>query len=117
MQLFAGGGKMLIFCILPFIVACNDVDEDYVLDPEDAPSNAPLVSVLYDPGALGDRAYNDLIYRGVEDAAKEHGLRTLQISPTSVQEGMVSLQTIFDQMSTPQDTIRRLFIVVKAEHY
>ena len=85
-------------------------------DPDDVPSTAPLVSVLYDPGALGDRGYNDLVYRGVENAAYNYGLRALQLSPTSEAEGLATLQTILDQMSVPQDTVRRLFIVAGASY-
>ena len=49
------------------LTACLKVTT-YQTDLEDAPSNAPLVTVLYDPGALGDLSYNDMIYKGVEDA-------------------------------------------------
>lgn len=44
----------------------------YLPDPEEPRiSTAPLVTVIYDPFALGDRSYNDLIYQGVEEAAAE----------------------------------------------
>ena len=31
---------------------------------EEHPSTAPLVTVIYGPNGLGDRSYNDLIYKG-----------------------------------------------------
>lgn len=44
----------------------------YLPDPEEPRiSTAPLVTVIYDPFALGDRSYNDLIYQGVEEEAAE----------------------------------------------
>ena len=83
----------------------------YLTDPEDIPDTSPLVTVIYDPDALGDRSYNDLIYSGVEEAAKELGLRTMQLSPSSMEEGIAYLETVFTQMPSIKDTVRRLFIV------
>ena len=51
--------------------------------------------VIYDPFALGDRSYNNLTYQGVEEAAARHGLRTMQQSPLSYEEGLAYLQTMF----------------------
>ena len=91
-------------------------DVIYQTDPADAPSAKPLVTVIYDPNAVGDGNYNDLIYQGVEQAAKEHDLRTMQLSPSTRDEGLAYLQTLFEQMSTAQDTVRRLFIVAAASY-
>ena len=106
--------------VLLFLLTClscsKDGDTVYVQDPDDAASTAPLVTVIYDPNAVGDGNYNDLIYQGVEQAAKEYGLRTMQLSPSSRQEGLAYLQTFFQQMSTAQDTVRRLFIVAAASY-
>lgn len=107
----------IFVAILSLAVSCQKgKDILYMLDPEDSAATTPLVSVLYDPGALGDRSYNDLIYRGVEDAARQFGLRTLQLSPSSLDEGMNTIQTLFAQMSAAQDTIRRLFIISGASY-
>lgn len=47
------------------MAACTkEGDTIYEPDPADQGSSAPLVTVVYDPNALGDRGYNDLIYRG-----------------------------------------------------
>lgn len=85
----------------------------YLPDPEEPRiSTAPLVTVIYDPFALGDRSYNDLIYQGVEEAAARHGLRTMQQSPQSYEEGQAYLQTMFEAVrQSRQDTVRRLYIV------
>lgn len=37
--------------------------------------------VIYDPFALGDRSYNDLIYQGVEEAAARHARLPFECSP------------------------------------
>ena len=86
-------------------------------DPADAPDTAPLVTVIYDPGALGDLAYNDLIYEGVERAAVRHGIRTRQYSPENREEGISFLESLFDQLSTPAaDTTRHLLIVAGSSY-
>ena len=102
----------IVVCACLLSLACTKVGEViYKPDPEDQADTSPLVSVVYDPNALGDMGYNDLIYKGVEDAARQHGLRTLQLSPTTVEEGVAALETAFQTMSDVQDTVRRLLIV------
>ena len=100
---------ILVSCALALLAAC--VKTTYLPDPEDAPSGAPLVTVLYDPGALGDLAFNDLVYKGVEDAAVEYGVRTRQLSPSSREEGLELLSATLEGMSSSTDTVRRLLIV------
>ena len=110
------GLNLVLLFLLTCLSCSKDGDTVYVQDPDDAASTAPLVIVIYDPNAVGDGNYNDLIYQGVEQAAKEYGLRTMQLSPSSRQEGLAYLQTFFQQMSTAQDTVRRLFIVAAASY-
>lgn len=99
------------------MAACTkEGDTIYKPDPADQGSTAPLVVVIYDPNALGDRGYNDLIYQGVEHAAQKYGLRTLQLSPATVNEGQAYLQMMFQTMTNPEDTVRRLFIVAAASY-
>ena len=108
---------LLSFSLLLVIAACTkEGDTIYQPDPADSASTAPLVTVIYDPNALGDGGYNDLIYQGVEQAAKEYGLRTMQLSPVTREEGLAYLQTVFQQMEAAQDTVRRLFIVAAASY-
>ena len=108
---------LLSFSLLLVIAACTkEGDTIYQPDPADSASMAPLVTVIYDPNALGDGGYNDLIYQGVEQAAREHGLRTMQLSPATKAEGLAYLQTMFQQMEAAQDTVRRLFIVAAASY-
>lgn len=108
---------LLSFSLLLVIAACTKEGVTiYQPDPADAASMAPLVTVIYDPNALGDGGYNDLIYQGVEQAAREHGLRTMQLSPATKAEGLAYLQTMFQQMEAAQDTVRRLFIVAAASY-
>lgn len=86
-------------------------DTIYLPNPdEEQPSTAPLVTVIYDVNGLGDRSYNDKIFRGIESAAKKHGFRTLQLVPDSYEQGLAYLETMFRQMENAQDTVRRLFI-------
>lgn len=90
----------------------KDGDIIYLPDPnEQKASTAPLVTVVYDAEGVGDQSYNDLIYRGVEEAAVKYGLRTLQLSPLTNEEGLADLERLIQQMSTANDTIRRLCIV------
>ena len=108
---------LMSFSLLLVIAACTkEGDTIYQPDPADSASMAPLVTVIYDPNALGDGGYNDLIYQGVEQAIREHGLRTMQLSPATKAEGLAYLQTMFLQMEAAQDTVRRLFIVAAASY-
>ena len=73
-----------LMCGALFMTSCTkDGDVIYQTDPADQASTAPLVSVIYDPNALGDRGYNDLIYQGVENAARKNG----HIKPVSYHYG------------------------------
>lgn len=98
------------------LAACTkEGDTIYEWDPnEPKASTAPLVTVIYGQDALGDRSYNDLIYQGVEEAAAKYGLRTMQLSPTSYEEGKGYLQSMFQTVKTLNDSVRRLFIVCAA---
>ena len=110
--------KLLLILTLSLLLTCCTKEGDviYQTDPNDMATTTPLVTVIYDPNAVGDGNYNDLIYKGVEEAAREYGLRTMQLSPTTRAEGLAYLQTLFQQMSAAQDTVRRLFIVAAASY-
>jgi len=100
-----------LIAILLFVCCTKEGDTIYLPNPdEQQPSTAPLVTVIYDVNSLGDRSYNDKIYRGIESAAKKHGFRTLQLVPDSYEQGLAYLETVFRQMESAQDTVRRLFI-------
>jgi len=95
------------------LLACCTKEGDIIYQPtpgEEQPATTPLVTVIYDPNGLGDRSYNDLIYKGVEAAAKKYGVRTLQLSPESEEQGLAYLETMFSQMENARDTVRRLFV-------
>lgn len=98
--------------------ACTkEGDTVYMPDPnEEAASTAPLITVIYGPDDLGDRRYCDQIYEGVEKTAATYGLRTMQMSPQSYDEGIQYLELMFSQMSAATDTVRRLFIVPQAAY-
>jgi len=117
-----GGGKRLLinnllwlFLLQIAFAACNK-EPIYQPDPDDAPSRTPLVSVLYDPGALGDMTYNDLLYEGVERAAFKAGIRTDQYSPRNKEEGLTYLANLFEKMSNPADTTRKLLIIAGSSY-
>jgi len=76
--------KLLLVLAASLLLTCCTKEGDviYQTDPADAPSTTPLVTVIYDPNAVGDGNYNDLIYQSVEQAAKEHDLRTMHLSPS-----------------------------------
>jgi basic membrane protein A len=111
-----GFAAILIFGTVFFTSCTKSGDIIYQTDPADLASNAPLVTVIYDPNALGDRGYNDLIYQGVEQAAQKHGLRTMQLSPASVDEGLTYLRMMLQTMTNPADTVHRLLIVAAASY-
>ena len=103
--------------LLLLLAGCTKEGETlYKPDPADIGSSSPLVAVIYDPDALGDLTYNDLIYTGVERAALKNGLRTMQLSPRSRQEGLAYLSSMMEQMCAGTDTVRRLLIVAGASY-
>ena len=104
---------MMVSILTCVLIACTkDGDTIYQPDPnEEKASTAPLVTVIYNANALGDQSYNDLIYEGVERVAQQYGLRTMQQSPRTYEEGLQYLELMFRQMETAKDSVRRLFIV------
>ncbi len=51
---------ILILASMLTLAACTkEGDVIYQTDPADAPSAKPLVTVIYDPNAVGDGNYND----------------------------------------------------------
>lgn len=109
--------SLLIMVLYAVMLSCSrDVNTIYCHDPEEPlPSTAPLVTVIYNADALGDRSYNDIIYRGVEHVARENGLRTAQLSPQDYEEGLSYLKTMFDRVSANvMDSVRQLYIICAA---
>ena len=89
-------GLFALSVLLAFVACTKEGNTIIEFDPDEPKaSTAPLVTVIYNADALGDRSYNDLIFRGVEKTAREYGLRTMQMSPTSYEEGLAYLQTMF----------------------
>ena len=108
---FSGLPTCLLAVILLLVACTKEGNTVYLPNPdEEQPSTAPLVTVIYDVNGLGDRSYNDKIFRGIESSAKKHGFRTLQLVPDSYEQGLAYLETVFRQMESAQDTVRRLFI-------
>ena len=106
-----------LLTVLIFVACTKDGDTIYQPDPDEPKaSTAPLVTVIYGKDALGDRSYNDLLYVGVEEAAAKYGLRTMQLSPISDEEGLGYLQSMFETVKSQADTIRRLFIVTTSAY-
>ena len=102
-----------IWIAVLLLASCTkEGDTIYMPDPnEEQASTAPLVTVIYGDNSLGDRSYCDMIYEGVERTAQELGLRTMQLSPQSTEEGLQYLELMMRQMEAATDTVRRLFIV------
>ena len=76
----------------------------------------PIVTVFYDPLALGDGSYNDLICAGVERAAVEKGLRTVHCSANTLADGKRLLENAIKDAAEAKDGVRRL-IIVTSESY
>ena len=105
--------KLLLILTVCLLLTCCTKEGETIYKPnpeEEQPATTPLVAVIYGPNGLGDRSYNDLVYKGVEAAAQKYGVRTLQLSPESNEQGFAYLETIFQQMESATDTVRRLFI-------
>ena len=65
-----------ILTTLMQLTACTkEGDIIYQPDPADQASRAPLVTDIYDPNAVGDSGYNDLIYQGVCTTQTEATIR------------------------------------------
>jgi basic membrane protein A len=98
--------------VLSMAACTKEGDTIYMPDPtEEQASSTPLVTVIYGDNSLGDRSYCDMIYEGVERTALELGLRTMQLSPQSTEEGLQYLELMMRQMEAAKDSVRRLFIV------
>ena len=106
-------GLLLSFTAILLLSGCTEEGHTVFLpDPdEEAASTVPMVTVVYDADGLGDHSYNDLIYVGVERTAQELGLRTMQQSPRTYDEGLQFLELMFRQMETAGDSVRRLLVV------
>lgn len=106
-----------LVCGTVFFASCTqDGDTIYQPDPKDQAENKPLVTVIYDPNALGDRGYNDLIFEGIESAAREYGLRTMQLSPTTVKEGLTYIESLIQTVIAAEDSVRRLIVVAAGSY-
>lgn len=106
-----------VVTLVTLLWSCDEGETVVMPNPDDpVASTAPLVTVIYDPDALGDRSYNDLIYQGVEEAAQRYGLRTMQLSPQTVAEGETYIETLFSQLAAATDTVRRLTIVAGSSY-
>ncbi len=105
----------ILFAFAIFVSCSKEGDTIYKPDPaEKQASTAPIVIVVHNVEGVGDQSYNDLIYQGVEQAALQHGLRTLQLVPKTQKEAQAYLESLFQQMSAASDTTRRLCIVASS---
>ena len=92
------------------LLTCCTKEGDTIYKPtpgEKQPATTPLVTVIYGPNSLGDRSYCDLIYKGVEAAAKQYGVRTLQLAPESEEQGLAYLASGWRRTPTPTCCIWR----------
>lgn len=102
----------ILFAFAIFVSCSKEGDTIYKPDPaEKQASTAPIVIVVHNVGGVGDLSYNDLIFQGVERSALKHGLRTLQLVPKTQQEAQTILESVFQQVTTATDSVRRLLIV------
>lgn len=100
---------LTVITLVALLWSCDKGETIVLPNPYDpVASTAPLVTVIYDPDALGDRSYNDLIYQGVEEAAQRYGLRTLQLSPQTAAEGEAYIETLLAQLAAATDTLRQV---------
>ena len=86
--------------------ACSDDDPQAPQTDE-----TPMLVVLYPIDGLGDRSYVDNIYRGVEKAALEHGLKVQHLMPYSYEEGTAYIENFMK--SDAEEPNRRLYIITE----
>lgn len=105
-----------LLLLIAFASCSEDGDVVYVPDPSDQLAGKPNVFVLYDPGSLGDRSYNDMIYKGAENAARRCSLRINHVEPSSVEEGESHLEYIIDNLIQSADTSHNLLVVASQSY-
>lgn len=76
-----------LICLLLICSCSKDKSQDAVAPSE----SAPVVVTLFSPGGLGDVVYEDRICLGLSRGALKNKLRTYNIVPSSVAEGVRSL--------------------------
>lgn len=93
---------LFLFLVL-FCASCTDRGE---LEKEGA---APFrVDILFDPGGLGDRGYNDSILRGILQTAKKYDLELSFHSPDSLEAGWRKYEKWLAEL--PDQSGKSLFI-------
>lgn len=101
--------SMTSLLVLLFLCGCSSEEE---WEPEQAPSYQ--IIVLFSPGGLGDRGYNDLILKGLQKIrSSREDVKLLFHSPTSEQEA----ERIFsDWLKLKGEKIPALFVLASNDY-
>lgn len=91
------------------LMACSDDDTQ-----GNSPDDTPMLVVVYPIDGLGDRSYVDHIYRGVEKAALEQGLKVQHLMPYTYEEGTTYIETMMKPGA--EETSRHLYIVTEPSY-
>lgn len=89
-----------------WFAACSDDDPQGLQQDE-----TPLLVVVYPIDGLGDRSYVDNIYRGVEKAALQYGLKVQHLMPYTYEEGTAYIENFMK--SEAEEPNRRLYIITE----
>ena len=95
-----------LFIILLVLAACQD--ESGPAEEQVAPRDVPDVTVIHSPNGLGDRGYNDNLYKGIRECKNEYGFRLETHSPLSMDEAE---QLMTDWMNDSVSDGKRLLIL------
>lgn len=76
--------------------------------------NSPVVIAIYQPNGMGDLGYNDAVYSGVQQAAKEIGLRTYNIEPSTYESGIATIKSM---LAMQEEGVKYLYVVLADAGY
>ena len=97
---------LILAAMLTFAACTKEGDVIYQTDPADAPSAKPLVTVIYDPNAVGDGNYNDLLYLETSEPLDGKGSTLCLPYYGAMYEGGAQAQALAPT-PTERDFIRR----------
>ena len=97
---------LILAAMLTFAACTKEGDVIYQTDPADALSAKPLVTVIYDPNAVGDGNYNDLLYLETSEPLDGKGSTLCLPYYGAMYEGGAQAQALAPT-PTERDFIRR----------
>jgi len=98
----------ILFLTLSFSSCTEEKYDGEILD------NSPVIIAIYQPNGLGDLGYNDAVYSGVQQAAKDIGLRAYNIEPSTYDRGIATIKSM---LAMQEEGVRYLYVVLADTGY